>query len=481
MKKILNIIFFTWGIVFQVSAEGVSLPTNKNVLNDYLNNKASFSSEGHPKAFGLNVEIEYPKNWIAKEGKRAHVTQKFIENNNKANCMLLIKKSPLMLSRDEWNILTYDVESIKEGLIEEYNEIENIKIIPTKYENQPGNLIEYSMNMSRAGYTIFANCVQHVFYYRDNIIGLHCFAYGKNREEVSNNTKIFNPLFKAMGNDIILHNIHTDNFIFDTDIISNTSDISNTDFSEKDKLYDMDVLLSNVVDKETAEIITELIHELKIEKEIKDIFQSKIPREQKMLEVMKLTEDTLAAYFLVMSGEHIYSTILEEIKSLEKLKESGEICLFGKASNNSKENLSLKLKYIKLTKKKPEKKLVIMTEDEFTELYSDLLDLYRNATNFDNILKLEYGKIDEIPKDKLCDTRIERLKIQQKIGKDKFSLLYKYVIYNKNPIAVKKIQSLYPGISLIKDGENYEETEYNELDTETEKILNDVMNKYLLK
>ena len=52
-----------------------------NIQDDYngfLNGeKLKYSTNGHPKSQGLNIQLEYPNTWKKKEGVRPHIIQKF--------------------------------------------------------------------------------------------------------------------------------------------------------------------------------------------------------------------------------------------------------------------------------------------------------------------------------------------------------------------------------------------------------------------
>lgn len=47
-----------------------------------------FSTTGHPKAKGAKFSFKYPKSWIAKEGARPNIVQKFISENGSGIAML---------------------------------------------------------------------------------------------------------------------------------------------------------------------------------------------------------------------------------------------------------------------------------------------------------------------------------------------------------------------------------------------------------
>ena len=49
-----------------------------------------YSTTGHTKAAGVNLTLEYPATWVAKEGERPHIVQKFLPAGNENPYMVSI-------------------------------------------------------------------------------------------------------------------------------------------------------------------------------------------------------------------------------------------------------------------------------------------------------------------------------------------------------------------------------------------------------
>lgn len=182
-----------------------------NIVSNYINNGVKYFSKGHSKSYDLNIEIKYPSNWMAKEGLRPHIVQKFISENGdgSSNCILIVQELPESYSYNDWLEMSKDINGLKETFFADIN-VNNIKITPTHYSGVPGDLIEYNTKMSQAGLTMFMNTVQHMFFYQNKMIALQCFTGGTTHQISQQNMNILYPLFRAMGNDIILHNKYTD-------------------------------------------------------------------------------------------------------------------------------------------------------------------------------------------------------------------------------------------------------------------------------
>lgn len=170
------------------------------LLSDYINHGIKYSSKNNSKAFGLNIEIKYPKNWTSEEGLRPHIVQKF--TSKEGYCDLLIQKAPYSLSYDDWLKVTQDTDEIKKN----FSTIKpnDLKITPTQYSGAPGDLLEYSTQMEQADTTIFLNGVAHILFYKDKAILLQCITVGNTKEISQKNMNIYYPIFRAMGNSVTI-------------------------------------------------------------------------------------------------------------------------------------------------------------------------------------------------------------------------------------------------------------------------------------
>src|SRR2546425_4957616 len=62
-------------------------PTAKEFLDG---NKTKFSTAGHPKAKGVKMSLYYPRSWVAQEGERPNIVQKFVGKGQDALAIALI-------------------------------------------------------------------------------------------------------------------------------------------------------------------------------------------------------------------------------------------------------------------------------------------------------------------------------------------------------------------------------------------------------
>ncbi|MFA5555000.1 MAG: hypothetical protein WCZ89_07235 [Phycisphaerae bacterium] len=173
--------------------------------------KTKYSTEGHPKAKGINISIEYPNNWQRSEGERPNIVQKFKAEATDGlfrMCLILIKDQPsfmkLFSSKDISDAM-FGKETIKEMIPEGATFIKGEQ---TRYDGQPGAWMIYATRAERAGITIEMYNLQHIFLYSGKMIVLECCVGGiaGTDAKVANEFEQYLPLFQLIGNSIVIHN-----------------------------------------------------------------------------------------------------------------------------------------------------------------------------------------------------------------------------------------------------------------------------------
>jgi len=169
-----------------------------------------FYTKDHPKAKGINISIEYPKNWVESEGERPNIVQRFsadVSDGITRGCIILIKNMPKVLS------LMPDEEIAKEVFAEQaLREIippggSFINGQPTKYDGQEGAWIIYSIEMDRAGMKMKMYTLQQMFLYSGKMISVQSTVGGLASPD-SNLHTVFTgylPLFQQISNSIVIH------------------------------------------------------------------------------------------------------------------------------------------------------------------------------------------------------------------------------------------------------------------------------------
>jgi len=169
-----------------------------------------YSTKDHPKAKGLDISLEYPKDWEAKEGERPNIIQKFSESfkdGSSVMCLILVKDLPSqvkMFSDEDVAKEMFSEEVIKSMFPGNSQLLEHTQ---TKYDGQPGALSSFAMVQERSGIQIFSYVLQHAFIYSGRMVSVQCTVGGlaSNNENIQSLYKEYLPVFIQIGNSIILH------------------------------------------------------------------------------------------------------------------------------------------------------------------------------------------------------------------------------------------------------------------------------------
>lgn len=171
--------------------------------------KTKYFTEGHPKAKGINISIEYPSNWQRSEGERPNIVQTFTSgaSNSFTQCLILIKDQPSFMkifSSEDISDVMFTQETLKEMVPENATFIKGEQ---TKYDGQPGAWMTYIMRTERAGIRGEMYILQHMFLYSGKLIMLQCGVGGLAGSGASVEQKFthYLPLFQLIGSSIVIH------------------------------------------------------------------------------------------------------------------------------------------------------------------------------------------------------------------------------------------------------------------------------------
>lgn len=172
-------------------------------------NHTKFSTAGHPKSKGLNMELSYPNSWLAKEGERPNIVQKFISDGGRGLEMALVitKSLPLpkgtVIPENELKKFFTPAE-MKKGIPPGYK---FLSTKPTTIDGVPAGILEYSMQQDRAGEAVFFQIISYNFILGTTMVQLQC-AVGATQSTppavLAQRMDAFKPLFFLMANSIVL-------------------------------------------------------------------------------------------------------------------------------------------------------------------------------------------------------------------------------------------------------------------------------------
>ena len=152
-----------------------------------------FSTTGHPKSRGLNMNLEYPNSWGFQEGKRPNTLGVFKEENQEstkekewsyANCALTIKSATQLtslyghkLTKDDWKDILEsfneeDMASIAFAELDGQGSLVQYK--QTNFDRYPGIIIETKGNLERAGTKLSMHGNMYVIGVEEYMVFLIC-------------------------------------------------------------------------------------------------------------------------------------------------------------------------------------------------------------------------------------------------------------------------------------------------------------------
>ncbi|MDP1948575.1 MAG: hypothetical protein Q8L77_13850 [Nitrospirota bacterium] len=172
-------------------------------------NLTKFSTAGHPKSKGVNMVLSYPNSWLAKEGERPNIVQKFVSDGGRGLEMALIitKTIPVPAGTviSESELIEFFTPAEMKGMVPPDATFIHAK--PTKIEGLPAGILEFSMRLERAGKTTDGQFISYIFIYGTTMVQLQC---GISTDEpttpgvLARQMDNFKPLFFLMANSIVL-------------------------------------------------------------------------------------------------------------------------------------------------------------------------------------------------------------------------------------------------------------------------------------
>jgi hypothetical protein len=209
MIKSLPLLIF---IIFISSSQLFAQSTIEADLKSFVGGKkARFSTADHPKARGLDIQVDIPNNWKKKEGERPHIIQKFSSAGGDG----IAKVATLSITPIPSQMKGFTDKEIADTLFDPKLAAEtlpeNSKLVtasPTKYDGEPGILLYYVTQMSSVGANFASLVVSHRFLHKratvDFTIAYSVLITSAQRSLTQQEGEAFLGLAIQMGNSIIL-------------------------------------------------------------------------------------------------------------------------------------------------------------------------------------------------------------------------------------------------------------------------------------
>lgn len=201
MKHLILSIACVFLCASQVCAQNPIADATKEILDGRI---SKFNTKGHPKSKGVVFTISLPTSWIAKEGDRPNIVQKFVSENGKGAAMVMVITKAMPADYPLTKALIREVlspEGLK-GMLPKGARL--IRAQSTKIEDEPAGLLEYSTHMERTGQEIEMQTLSLFFFQGQTMVSVQFALGGQTQPETLQ--KQFNacrPLFNMIMNSIV--------------------------------------------------------------------------------------------------------------------------------------------------------------------------------------------------------------------------------------------------------------------------------------
>lgn len=172
--------------------------------------RQKYQTDGLGKSQGVIVSLELPRSWVAKEGKRPHIVQKWHSENGTGSEMIMLQvrdAEGITLTKKDIDILLRNGE-LKQFIPEDATYINSGKFT---IETLPGYWVHYAMTMERAEISVYQEALSYQFTYKGKMISLMCQAGGDallERSKVNDSFQRIQPLCKQVLNSIVLPQLY---------------------------------------------------------------------------------------------------------------------------------------------------------------------------------------------------------------------------------------------------------------------------------
>jgi hypothetical protein len=188
--------------------------------------KTIYRTKGHPKAKGLDFQVEYPKSWSLREGNRPNVIQFFSSNNGRGPVYALIMTRDLV-KETQGKLTRKEMAALKtpEGSQELSSELfsdsslremangmgmTNVRAITTKrivLDGWPGTMLEFIGDQQRLDITITMYNRMYIAIYKNYMVFLQCQVAklpDDTEDTLRNRISKYAPAFHLMANSLVI-------------------------------------------------------------------------------------------------------------------------------------------------------------------------------------------------------------------------------------------------------------------------------------
>jgi hypothetical protein len=166
----------------------------------------AYSTRGHYKNKGVDINAKIPTSWEKAEGDRPNVIHKFVSENGKGKEVIMFMVKDLGLPADQKLSVAEVNEFFTEGTLKEVvpqgGEFISAKRIVI--DNHTGGQIIFKLTAQRIDQTITTQAIHYITLYNNKLVFLQCMVAAKPGESLNDRFNLFLPLFRQVANSIVL-------------------------------------------------------------------------------------------------------------------------------------------------------------------------------------------------------------------------------------------------------------------------------------
>lgn len=167
--------------------------------------KSRFSTQGHPKAQGVVINMQLPKSWVGEEAERPHIVRKWRSANGTGYelIMLLVNDAGGYSPTDE-EMKTFISSGEVKSVVPATGKYESSGVF--HLEGLPGFWVEYTDSQERAGKSVYQKIRMNNFFLNGKSINLMCQIPGipQDSKSINESFKKLIPLCSQVLNSIVI-------------------------------------------------------------------------------------------------------------------------------------------------------------------------------------------------------------------------------------------------------------------------------------
>lgn len=165
-----------------------------------------YRTDGSGKSLGLQISMQLPKSWRAKEGERPHIVQKWVSRGGHGESMIML----IVNDTKEPEPSSAEIKALAQSgdLTPEGASMISSRTFST--ERRTGIMLEYSHEQERVELEMYSRATTYTLFVNGRAVQILCGAYApKNKKRIADNQHILiKPLCQQVMNSVVFPQIY---------------------------------------------------------------------------------------------------------------------------------------------------------------------------------------------------------------------------------------------------------------------------------